>query len=81
MRQKNAKFANDARVGKKPTKMSRIEKQAKQSPIPVWTLGVILFVVCGGGMSGSTCMLSLRMLTKSFHLNTVIFELVRLIFV
>ncbi|ESK96186.1 hypothetical protein Moror_7260 [Moniliophthora roreri MCA 2997] len=48
MRQRNAKFAKDAKAGKKPTHLSRQEKQAKQSPIGLWALGVVLFVVCGG---------------------------------
>ncbi|KAF9270851.1 hypothetical protein L218DRAFT_61684 [Marasmius fiardii PR-910] len=50
MRQRNAKFAKDARSGKKPTHQSRSEKLAKQSPIGLWALGVILFVVCGGAL-------------------------------
>ncbi|KAH8101040.1 hypothetical protein DFH11DRAFT_1524188, partial [Phellopilus nigrolimitatus] len=45
---KNQKFAKAAREGKKPTKLSRQERLAKQSPIPVWALGVVVFVVCGG---------------------------------
>ncbi|KLO09268.1 hypothetical protein SCHPADRAFT_834178, partial [Schizopora paradoxa] len=48
MRQKNEKFARDARLGKNPAKLSRKDKLAKQSPIPVWALGLVVFVVCGG---------------------------------
>jgi len=47
-RQRNAKFAKEARSGKNPTHLSRKERLAKQSPIPLWALGVIVFVVCGG---------------------------------
>ncbi|KAJ7070669.1 hypothetical protein C8F01DRAFT_1107280 [Mycena amicta] len=48
MRQRNAKFASTAKTGKNPTKPSRAETLAKQSPINIWALGIIVFVVCGG---------------------------------
>ncbi|KZP28927.1 hypothetical protein FIBSPDRAFT_947326 [Athelia psychrophila] len=48
MKKKNAKFAADARAGKKPTKLSRQERLAKRSPINIWALGAVIFVVCGG---------------------------------
>ncbi|THV06509.1 hypothetical protein K435DRAFT_773205 [Dendrothele bispora CBS 962.96] len=48
MRQRNAKFAKDARSGKKPTHPSRQEVMAKRSPINTWALGIVLFVVVGG---------------------------------
>ncbi|KAF8079116.1 hypothetical protein FPV67DRAFT_1663769 [Lyophyllum atratum] len=48
MRQRNAKFAKDAREGKKPTHPSRQEQLAKRSPINIWALGVVVFVVMGG---------------------------------
>ncbi|KAF8899257.1 hypothetical protein BD779DRAFT_1487781 [Infundibulicybe gibba] len=48
MRQRNAKFAKDARDGKKPTHLSRQEKLAKRSPISIWALGAVIFVVIGG---------------------------------
>ncbi|KDQ63096.1 hypothetical protein JAAARDRAFT_29092 [Jaapia argillacea MUCL 33604] len=48
MRHKNQKFAAAARSGKKPTNPSRQEQLSKRSPIPVWALGMILFVVIGG---------------------------------
>ncbi|KAK0246488.1 hypothetical protein EDD18DRAFT_1145602 [Armillaria luteobubalina] len=48
MRQRNEKFAKDARSGKKPTHLSRQEKLAKRSPVNIWILGVIVFVVVGG---------------------------------
>jgi hypothetical protein len=48
MRQKNAQFANKARAGKNPVKPSRQERLAKRSPISLWALGAILFVVVGG---------------------------------
>jgi len=49
MKKKNEKFASDARAGKKPTKMSRQERLAKRSPISLWALGIVLFVIVGGG--------------------------------
>jgi len=48
MKKKNEKFASDARAGKKPTKMSRQERLAKRSPISLWALGIVLFVIVGG---------------------------------
>ncbi|KXN85695.1 hypothetical protein AN958_10878 [Leucoagaricus sp. SymC.cos] len=48
MRKKNEKFAKDARAGKNPTHLSRQQKLSKQSPINVWALGLICFVVVGG---------------------------------
>ncbi|EKM84227.1 hypothetical protein AGABI1DRAFT_81925 [Agaricus bisporus var. burnettii JB137-S8] len=50
LRRKNEKFAKAAREGKKPTHASRLEKLSKRSPINLWALGVICFVVIGGGM-------------------------------
>jgi len=49
MKKKNEKFANDARAGKKPTKLSHQDRLAKRSPISLWALGIVLFVVIGGG--------------------------------
>jgi Ribosome associated membrane protein RAMP4 len=51
MKKKNEKFANDARAGKKPTKLSHQDRLAKRSPISLWALGIVLFVVIGGGAS------------------------------
>ncbi|KAF5352842.1 hypothetical protein D9756_006105 [Leucocoprinus leucothites] len=48
MRKKNEKFANSVREGKKATHLSRQQKLAKSSPINLWALGVICFVVIGG---------------------------------
>ncbi|KAF8588327.1 hypothetical protein K439DRAFT_1629778 [Ramaria rubella] len=48
IRQKNAAFNSNARAGKNPTKPSRAELATKRSPIGLWALGVILFVVFGG---------------------------------
>ncbi|KAJ7204413.1 hypothetical protein GGX14DRAFT_460319 [Mycena pura] len=48
MRQRNAKFASTAKTGKKPTHPSRAELLAKRSPINIWLLGLVLFVVMGG---------------------------------
>ena len=49
MRQRNAKFAKDARDGKKPTHPSRQEQLSKRSPLNLWALGIVMFVVLGGG--------------------------------
>ncbi|KAJ7116828.1 hypothetical protein C8R43DRAFT_902351 [Mycena crocata] len=48
MRQRNAKFATTAKAGKKPTHPSRAEQLAKRSPINIWALGIVVFVVMGG---------------------------------
>ncbi|KAL4070517.1 hypothetical protein J3A83DRAFT_4094811, partial [Scleroderma citrinum] len=48
LRQKNAQFANAVRSGKRPVKPSRYEQLSKRSPISMWALGMILFVVVGG---------------------------------
>ncbi|KAI0067989.1 hypothetical protein BV25DRAFT_1818345 [Artomyces pyxidatus] len=48
MRQKSNQFAAKARAGKNPINPSRKEKLAKQSPIGLWALGIVLFVVVGG---------------------------------
>ncbi|KAJ7610894.1 hypothetical protein FB45DRAFT_941945 [Roridomyces roridus] len=48
LRQQNQKFANAAKSGKKPTHPSRAEILAKRSPINMWALGAIVFVVMGG---------------------------------
>lgn len=48
MRQRNAKFANDVRAGKAATRPSRQDKLAHRSPLSLWALGVIVFVVIGG---------------------------------
>jgi len=48
LRHRNAQFAEKARAGKKPTKPSRKEVLAKRSPLSLWALGLVLFVVVGG---------------------------------
>ncbi|KAF8203900.1 hypothetical protein BJ912DRAFT_941350 [Pholiota molesta] len=48
LRQRNNKFANDVRSGKKAVKPSRQDKLAHRSPVGLWALGVIVFVVIGG---------------------------------
>lgn len=48
MRKRNDKFAKDAREGKKPTHLSRQQKFERSSPINLWALGLICFVVVGG---------------------------------
>jgi hypothetical protein len=49
MKRRNEQFAKTAAQGKKPTKLSRREQLEKKSPIPLWALGIVLFVVVGGG--------------------------------
>ena len=49
MRQRNAQFLKDAKSGKKPTRPSRSEQMAKRSPINLWALGIVAFVIVGGG--------------------------------
>ncbi|EDR15923.1 uncharacterized protein LACBIDRAFT_301400 [Laccaria bicolor S238N-H82] len=48
MRQRNAKFAKDVREGKKATHVSRQEKMLQKSPLSLWALGIVVFVVIGG---------------------------------
>ncbi|KIY50490.1 hypothetical protein FISHEDRAFT_38677, partial [Fistulina hepatica ATCC 64428] len=48
IRQRNAKFAKAAASGKNPTHASRQEKLKHKSPVPLWILAVIIFVVVGG---------------------------------
>jgi len=48
LRQRNAQFANKARAGKNPINKSRQERLAKRSPISLWALGAVLFVIVGG---------------------------------
>ncbi|KAH7886227.1 hypothetical protein F5I97DRAFT_1809650, partial [Phlebopus sp. FC_14] len=48
LRHKNAQFANAVRSGKKAVKPSRQEQLSKRSPISLWALGMVIFVVLGG---------------------------------
>jgi len=48
LRRKNAQFANAVRSGKKAVRPSHQERMAKRSPISLWALGIVLFVVVGG---------------------------------
>jgi len=48
MRQKNEKFAQKVREGKAAVKPSTRDKLAAKSPIPLWVLGLCIFVVGGG---------------------------------
>ncbi|KIJ66424.1 hypothetical protein HYDPIDRAFT_129269 [Hydnomerulius pinastri MD-312] len=48
LRHKNAQFANAVRSGKKAVKPSRQEQLSKRSPVSLWALGMVLFVVVGG---------------------------------
>ena len=49
IRQRNEQFSAKARAGKNPINVSRKEKLSKQSPLGLWALGIVLFVVVGGG--------------------------------
>ena len=60
LRQRNQQFANKARAGKNPVNPSRKEKLQKRSPISTWALGMIAFVLIGGGLSDSAIRLSLE---------------------
>lgn len=53
LRQKNQQFANKARAGKNPVNQSRKDKLDNRSPISMWALGMVAFVVIGGGTSRS----------------------------
>jgi len=48
MKQRNAKFANAVRAGKKATHESQAEKRLHKSPLNAVALGIIVFVVVGG---------------------------------
>ncbi|KAF8131650.1 hypothetical protein EV363DRAFT_1117666, partial [Boletus edulis] len=48
LRQKNAQFASAVKAGKKAAKPSRQEQLSKRSPVSLWALGAVLFVVVGG---------------------------------
>ncbi|KAG1754724.1 uncharacterized protein EDB91DRAFT_1042563, partial [Suillus paluster] len=48
LRRKNAQFANAVRSGKKAVKPSHQERLSKRSPLSLWALGIVLFVVVGG---------------------------------
>lgn len=76
MRQKNEQFANRVRSGKTAVKPSRQERLEKRSPISLWALGAILFVVLGGG----TCLSHDVSWEWSLNSAAVLFELLRLIF-
>jgi hypothetical protein len=49
MNQRNTKFANAVRAGKKATHESQAAKRLHKSPLSAVALGVIVFVVVGGG--------------------------------
>ncbi|KAL1951204.1 hypothetical protein VTO73DRAFT_353 [Trametes versicolor] len=48
LRKRNSQFAEKARAGKNPIKPSRQDRLSKRSPVSIWALGIILFVVLGG---------------------------------
>ncbi len=77
MRQRNEEFGAKARAGKNPVNASRKDKLAKQSPIGLWALGIVLFVVVGGGTYDVPTVLHSSHILRSF---TVFFEAIRLIF-
>lgn len=79
MRQKNAKFANAARSGKKPTNPSRQEKLAKRSPINIWALGIVVFVVVGGGAPHFYSQ-AYDLPNENSPCHVVLFEVARLLF-
>jgi len=78
MRQRNNKFASDVRAGKKAVHSSHQDKLAKRSPLSLWTLGLVVFVVLGGG--------TYILFTKAQSSCTdniivvVIFELIKIVF-
>ena len=76
MRQRNNKFANDVRAGKKATHPSRQEKLAKRSPLSVWALGLVVFIVFGGGTYTQTA----KIKGNRTDIAVVVFELMRIIF-
>lgn len=78
IRQKNAQFHSKARAGKNPVNMSRKEKLAKQSPIGLWALGLVVFVVVGGGKSYPSGHISAH--GANWVRSPVVFELIRVIF-
>jgi len=69
MRKRNEKFAKDAREGKKPTHLSRQQRLEKSSPINLWALGLICFVVIGGGTPPSFCSHDILLNVLQWHLN------------
>ena len=76
MRQRNNKFASDVRAGKRATHPSRQEKLAQRSPLNLWILGLVVFVVIGGGTYIQTAKSSGIVLIFA----VVIFELISVIF-
>jgi hypothetical protein len=79
IRQKNTQFAAAARAGKKPVNPSRQERLSKRSPINVWALGIVLFVVVGGGKPFLILIL-ISDVAKYWLLMSVLFEIARLLF-
>ena len=77
MRQRNEQFGAKARAGKNPVNASRKDKLAKQSPIGLWALSIVLFVVVGGGTYD---VLTVLHSSHVFRSSTVVFEAIRLIF-
>lgn len=69
LRLKNQNFAKAASAGRKPTKPSRQERAAKQSPVPVWALSVMVFIVCGGGECSLRTRLDIEEETNLFTLQ------------
>lgn len=65
MRHRNTKFANDVRAGKHATHLSRQDKLARRSPLNIWALGLVVFVVIGGGMCTLPTLLNLPLSNAS----------------
>lgn len=75
MRQKNEKFAQKVREGKHAVKPSMRDKVANKSPIPLWALGLCVFVVMGGC---EYFLFGKRIMIADVLFVSVIFELLRL---
>jgi len=67
MKQRNTKFANAVRDGKKATHESQAEKRLHKSPLSALALGVIVFVVVGGGTNLQPIMFPIKLINKSLQ--------------
>ena len=67
MKQRNTKFANAVREGKKATHESQAEKRLHKSPLSALALGVIVFVVVGGGACLQIFVFSMELIRKSWQ--------------
>jgi len=55
IRQRNEKFAKDVREGKTATHAARKDKLTQRNPVGLWALGLVVFVIIGGGACSSSC--------------------------